>query len=126
MQRFPGFGPLIVLHDSRLSIEFVSIPSVVSIEEGVVIFSSSIPIDWVTSITSIVEELVNSFSSEVGQSSEQEIGQLSAQYPYSFWFSMWFPLESTLVEHHLLESSSWSIGQPTKVNQVINSWFLIR
>ena len=56
MQRFPGFGPLIVLHDSRLSIEFVSIPSVVSIEEGVVIFSSSILIVWVTSITSIVEE----------------------------------------------------------------------
>ena len=112
MQRFPGFGPLIVLHDSRLSIEFVSIPSVVSIEEGVVIFSSSILIVWVTSITSIVEELVNSFSSEVGQSSEQEIGQLSAQYPYSFWFSMWFPLESTLVEHHLLELSLWSRGQP--------------
>ena len=57
-------------------------------------------------------------------SSPLEVGQSSAQYPNSFWLAIWFPLESTLVEHHLLELSSWSIGQPTKVNQVINSWFL--
>ena len=107
MQRFPGFGPLIVLHDSRISTEFVSIPSVVSIEEGVVIFWSSILIAWVVSSTigfSVVSSMIISSPSEVGQS--------SAQYPNSFWLAIWFPLESTLVEHHLLELSLWSRGQP--------------
>ena len=45
-------------------------------------------------------------------SSSFEIGQSSEQYPYSFWLAMWFPIESTLVEHHLFELSWWSIGQP--------------
>ena len=45
-------------------------------------------------------------------SSPLEVGQLSAQYPYSFWLAMWLLLESTLVEHHLFELSSWSTGQP--------------
>ena len=82
----------------------------------------------------IVEIPVELVSSKIGFSvvssiiisSPFEVGQSSAQYPNSFWLAIWFPLESTLVEHHLLELSSWSIGQPTKVNQLIKSWFLIR
>ena len=45
-------------------------------------------------------------------SSPLEVGQLYAQYPYSFWLAMWLLLESTLVEHHLFELSSWSTRQP--------------
>ena len=45
-------------------------------------------------------------------SSPLEVGQLSAQYPYSFWLAMWLLLESTLVEHHLFELSSWSTVHP--------------
>ena len=42
-------------------------------------------------------------------------GQPFAQNPNSFWFTMWFPSESTLVEHHLLEGFSWSTGQPVNL-----------
>ena len=68
----------------------------------------------------IVEIPVEVVSSKIGFSvvssiiisSPLEVGQLSAQYPYSFWLAMWLLLESTLVEHHLFELSSWSTRQP--------------
>ena len=99
------------------SIEFVSIPSIVSTEEGV---DNSGSIEFWSSMLSWSSILVwSSILSASLASITEEIGQSSAQYPYSFWLSMWFPRESTLVEHHLLELSSWSIGQPKLTNQFI-------